>query len=99
MIEDSPELWNRTTVCFVQALLGAISPNFRLVALGKMSGRWQLRFILENESREDREEIEDAGDEFGIPIEDQFELEVIADAGQIQLPLPDMRLVYQRREP
>ncbi|MGR9250201.1 hypothetical protein [Rhizobium leguminosarum] len=50
-------------------------------------------------SREDREEIEDAGDEFGIPIEDQFELEVIVDAGRIQLPLPDMRLVYQRREP
>jgi hypothetical protein len=45
----------------VQALLGTISPNFRLVALGNLGGRWQLRFVLEHESLEDREEIEDIG--------------------------------------
>lgn len=48
----------------VQALLGAISPNFRRVALAFSEPTLELLFILEKESPTDREEIEDVVGEF-----------------------------------
>ena len=55
---------NKVTVMLVQALGGAISPNFRLIALGLAEPVWQLLFVLETESSVDREEIEDVAGEF-----------------------------------
>lgn len=55
---------NKVTVMLVQALLGAISPNFRLVAIELTEPSWQLLFVLEKEDNHDREEIEDVVGEF-----------------------------------
>lgn len=55
---------NKIIAMFVQALLGAISSNFRRVAICFEQPAWLLSFVLEHEDATDREEIEDAAGEF-----------------------------------
>lgn len=96
---------NKVTVMLVQALWGAISPNFRLVALSLDEPVWKLLFILECDDAIDREEIEDIAGRFdaltlGLVFTDvQFEIETIIDSDQ--LPVLDplfWRIVFLRRE-
>jgi hypothetical protein len=81
---------NRVTVMLVQALWGAISPNFRLVAIRLDESIWQLLFVLEEECSIDREEIDDITAEFdalllGLNHEAvQFEVKTVIDTQ----PLP-----------
>ncbi len=56
---------NASVLMLVQAMLGAISPNFRAVSLQiETGGVVHLYFILENENADDREEIDDLVCEF-----------------------------------
>ena len=50
---------NMATVMLVQSLLGAVSPNFRMVSLLETETGLTVEVVLEQESDVDREEIED----------------------------------------
>lgn len=62
--------WVWVEVMLVQALIGAISDNFRQVALCYKDNRWSVEVVLGNENDEDREEISDIVDQFGAYLED-----------------------------
>lgn len=54
---------NKIIIALVQALLGAISPNFRAVLIDFSQGL-DVRFFLVEDLAEDREEIDDVITEF-----------------------------------
>lgn len=54
---------NKIIIALVQALLGAISPNFRAVLIDFSQGV-DVRFFLVEDLAEDREEIDDVITEF-----------------------------------
>jgi hypothetical protein len=96
---------NRVTVMLVQALWGAISPNFRLVAIRLDESIWQLLFVLEEECSIDREEIDDITAEFdalllGLNHEAvQFEVKTVIDTQPLPILDPSIwRVVFRRRE-
>ncbi len=101
-MRSSPDLevWNRHVLMLLQALLGAVSPNFRMIALGNEEERWKLIFFLERESNEDRAEIEDVATEFealqGTGIEYDVDVRITRDP--IAWPAPPTRVVFRRRE-
>lgn len=96
---------NKVTVMLVQALWGAISTNFRSVALALTEPVWQLLFVLERESAVDREEIEDIAGEFDALLSGmnmgviKFDLRIVVDDGPLPVLDPSSwRLVFRRRE-
>lgn len=99
---DHSELqeWNLQTINVMQAFLGAISPNFRMITLGHSGTRWNISVFLEHDDAEDREEIEDAVGDFDAlqfgPVARQLEIAVTSE--QISWPLPPTRVVFKRRE-
>jgi hypothetical protein len=62
--------WLWVEVMFIQAMIGAISSNFRQIVLSYKNSEWILIVILEKDSDEDREEIADIVEEFSIYLED-----------------------------
>lgn len=56
--------WNWAVLMLTQALIGAVSSNFRLVALAFEDAKWVLQVILREESDVDREEINEICDDF-----------------------------------
>jgi hypothetical protein len=85
----------------MQALLGAISSNFRLVSITLQKQRVVIQIILATRSSEDLEEIEDLKAEFEAivgPVD--FAVEVSISAEPIFLPTPDGQsmCVFRRRE-
>ncbi|MDO5657557.1 MAG: hypothetical protein Q4G36_04470 [Paracoccus sp. (in: a-proteobacteria)] len=62
--------WNCYTLMLVQALLGVISGNFRMVTLEFAGDRWIATAMLFEESQTDRDKFLDAIDEFSIFVED-----------------------------
>jgi hypothetical protein len=94
------EQWNLFTLSLVQAMLGAISPNFRMVAVSNTAGVWHLLFVLESEDEQDREEIADIATEVEA-LQDaaiRYKLEIRVTSEPFTLPGPPARVVYQRRE-
>jgi len=55
---------NSFVLALVQAMVGAISSNFRRVSLEPMSGGVRLQFVLGEDSEDDLEEISDIEFEF-----------------------------------
>ena len=88
-------------LCLVQALLGVISPNFRMVSISAVDGGFKIRFLLAKECDEDREEIEDAESEFEAlqSRRIEYEFEVVVSEDPIDLPDGMSMVVYRRREP
>lgn len=62
--------WNWAVLMLAQAMIGAVSPNFRLVELAFEHETWVVRVTLREESKADREEIDEICDEFSIFLED-----------------------------
>lgn len=93
-------LWSSQLLRLVQALYGAISPNFRMVALARENEKWRLIFVLESENAEDRKEIEDVADEFEALQEHgvEFSVDVSVTSHPLPWPEPSVRVVYRRRE-
>ncbi|WP_213883107.1 hypothetical protein [Pseudomonas mosselii] len=56
---ESLKRWNYQVLMLVQALVGAISPNFRMVAISLEDGEWVTRFYLEEYDEEDIDEVEE----------------------------------------
>jgi hypothetical protein len=92
---------NLQVLNLVQAMVGAVTPNFRRVTLELTSpGTVCLRFVLERDDPDDREELEDIAFEFealqtrGV----ELDMKVIVDARPIQeINLPG-RVVFGRKE-
>ena len=84
----------------VQALLGAISPNFRKVQISHIHDEVLITFYLETEILEDLEEIEDIISEFEAlqtyPVEVRKQVEI----GTQAMPWDNLNQwpVYLRRE-
>ena len=67
MIESTKiNLWNQHTVALVQASLGVISTNFRMVSLALDNDVRKLQFVLETEAVDDLYEIENIATEFEV---------------------------------
>ena len=97
---SSLERENRWVLDLVQAMVGAVSSNFRRVGIQLDNEAIRIQFILERDSAEDREEIEDILFEFEAlqngPVE--VEASVLIHAGELQSVELYPRVVYGRRE-
>lgn len=84
----------------VQATLGAISNNFRIISISEIDKGLKITIILEHESEIDREEINDIASEFEALQETaiEYELETIITDSEIIWPPPDTIVTYRRKE-
>jgi hypothetical protein len=92
--------WYVQLAHLVQALLGSISSNFRMVALSHDGVLWHLIFVIELDNNEDREEIEDIGFEFSA-LQDtnvDYIIDLIVSGDPIPWPEESVRVVFRRRE-
>ncbi len=91
---------NSQALSLVQALLGAISPNMRAVALVTRDSRVTLRFLLAEDWEEDREEVEDIAFEFEAlqPKPVAVQTEVLVDERPIAALGNLGRMVFLRKE-
>jgi hypothetical protein len=96
---------NMAVVMLNQALLGAISPNFRMVTILFSEVKWTVFFCLEKDNLKDREEIEDIiGDFDGFLLDidsPPSNLEVKIEVSSEYLPKFDddnSRVVFRRKE-
>ncbi|OXI42012.1 hypothetical protein [Burkholderia aenigmatica] len=98
--EIAVEEWNRQTVMLMQAMLGAISPNFRMATIENEEGVWVLRFYIEEGCVEDIDEIDGIGFEFSVlhDSEFRFKQETVITKDQLTWPDSAVRVVYKRRE-
>lgn len=93
--------WNFQVLMLVQALVGAVSSNFRMVTLLWGEDEWVLRFYLENNIEEDVEEIEDIVCQYTAYQDSSLRCRSELIIGRESLPgsLEVGRVVYRRREP
>ncbi|WP_157597896.1 MULTISPECIES: hypothetical protein [unclassified Rhizobacter] len=101
MNKISIDLWNEAVINLVDALLGAVSSNFRMVVLSDGgSDGWLLKFHLEDEDELDREEISDVGSEFEVRYGSavKYKIEIVIGAGDLPWAEAPSRVVYRRRE-
>ena len=94
----------------VQAMIGSVSPNFRMIELAFENGKWVIRVTLASESQADREEVDEICDEMSVfldgvrgRISDAAYSEITADIVVSQAviyikPQQETRLVFRRRE-
>lgn len=83
----------------MQALLGVISPNFRMVFVS-MRKHVVISIVLQKEAEEDREEIEDVKSEFEalLPKAMDYEVAVVIDDQDLTWPDETSIVIYRRRE-
>lgn len=83
-----------------QAMIGAVSANFRTVELSHRENRWHLLFVLAEDRLDDRTEIEDIATEFealqGHGID--YALDVQVNTADLSWPEAPARVVFRRRE-
>lgn len=87
-------------LALVQALIGVISPNFRMVWVG-IEDIVKINIILEAENEEDFDEIEDLRSEFEALQEKSIEYEIKTSINRGELVYPDISksvIVFKRRE-
>jgi hypothetical protein len=96
---------NAFTVMLVQATQGAISSNFRLVALSLGERIWTVRIVLEHDDPQDLEEARDIVEEFDALIcgytsaDIALEQEILVSSTPLPaLAVPPWRVVFRRRE-
>lgn len=96
---------NKCHVMFSQALLGAITPNFRMIAIDFQLEAWKILFVLEKEDAFDLEEIEDILCQFdalclGNVENVPFQPKTIITTEFIACEQSDtVRIIYKRKEP
>ena len=97
---------NKIIVMLVQALWGAISGNFRMVALEFGESTLQVLVVLDSDSASDREEIEDIAAEFDALLLGltntgtiAFEVKTVVDSAPLDILDPACWFtVFRRRE-
>lgn len=102
--------WLWIEVMFIQALLGSISSNVSRVVISFDQKEWVLVATLERMNEEDKEEMEDAVDEFSILLEDIKEhitdiayakakaMVLVSKDQSTPINNENMRIVFQRKE-
>lgn len=102
--------WNWAVLMLTQALIGAVSTNFRLVELAFEHETWVVRVTLREESKTDREEIDEICDDFSIYLEDvrdristQAYVGIVSDVVVSQNPIilspsVEARYIFRMRE-
>lgn len=89
-------------LCLVQALIGVISPNFRLVAVSRQFSRIVVKIVLAEYNEEDIHEIEDMKTEFEAvlsqPVNFEFQVVVSTDVLFLDPPSDQSMVVFMRRE-
>lgn len=93
---------NTAVAMLVHSLLGAITPNFRMVALNMKEEPWVVRIVLDREDADDRQEIDEVESEFLnqlFSLENPgFSMQVTADHGDIVTPTYPWLVVFRRKE-
>ncbi len=92
---------NKYEVMLTQALLGVISPNFRMVSIDFGLSVWKVTFTIEQDNQTDREEIKEFESEFYALLPNgqlRFTVEIVVTTAPITWPEPHVRVVYHRRE-
>ncbi|WP_085711361.1 MULTISPECIES: hypothetical protein [unclassified Pseudomonas] len=92
--------WNFQVLMLVQAMLGAITPNFRMVVLSRDEHGWLIKFYLEEDSEEDAEEVEDIVCQYAAYQDSCLKCNwvVLLGAGELPVPAQTDRVVYRRKE-
>ena len=90
---------NKQVLNLVQALLGAITPNYRAVFINVTEGDISIKFVLEKDSSEDKEEIRDIVFEFEALQEKSLKVgcEVLISTSVLENMYAG-RAVYMRKE-
>ena len=93
--------WNFQVLMLVQALVGAISANFRMVALLWDGDEWLLRFYVEENVEDDVEEVENIVCQYTAYQDSSLKCRSELIVGSERLPgVTEVgRVVYRRREP
>ncbi len=96
---------NTAVLMLNQALQGAISPNFRRIAISFLEDVWKIEVFLEVDDAIDRDEIEEVVDQFIVYLYDvepsSPKIETLVQIGNSPLKLLEKqteRVVFQRRE-
>lgn len=94
------EVWNYQVLMLVQALIGSISENFRMVAILWVEREWVIQFYLESKSEEDIDEIEEIVCQYTAYQDSELKCRYEVIVGSKTLPniSPAGRAVYRRRE-
>jgi len=84
----------------MQALLGVISPNFRIVSISDIEKSIIIRIVLEKDSIDDREEINDLTAEFEALQSHHVDFEINVEISEKELHWPDEStiVVFRRKE-
>lgn len=92
----------RNALCLVQALLGAVSSNFRLVSISQRANGIVVQIVLATHSDEDIEEIDDLITEYealqSCPEPFEFEWTVSEEPITLEPPNASTIVVVRRRE-
>ncbi|WNJ95648.1 hypothetical protein RND59_00560 [Vibrio ruber] len=90
----------KQSLILMQALLGVISANFRMVYISQNNGCVTVTIVLESENDDDLEEIEDLKSEFEALQESSIDYDFIVKVTDKELFWPDGNtiVVFRRRE-
>ncbi|TQF67863.1 hypothetical protein [Pseudoalteromonas luteoviolacea] len=90
----------KQALILMQALLGVISANFRMIYLHQDSGNIIVTIILESEDEDDFEEIEDLKSEFEALQESPIDYDFVVKVTDADISWPDDNsiVVFKRRE-
>ena len=86
---------NQAVLALVQAMVGAISGNFRRVSLAIVDDATQLQFVLATEAEEDREEIADVA--FLFESLHGHQVNVVVDICELLGVIVELRKNYSSR--
>ena len=97
---SSLEAWNTQVLMLVQALVGAVSPNFRMVTLDLDEDCWIIRFYIKEDLEEDIEEIEEILCQYTAYQDNTLKCRHEIIIGSKELPgiLEIGRVIYRHRE-
>ncbi|MGY1888446.1 hypothetical protein DMX02_27150 [Pseudomonas jessenii] len=92
--------WNFQVLMLMQSMLGAITPNFRMVVLSRDEDGWLIKFYLQDDVGEDVEEVDDIICQYSAYQDSGFKCKWTIVIGGDELPLVAQadRVVYRRKE-
>jgi hypothetical protein len=102
--------WAWITTMLVQALVGVITPNYRMINLAYEDSAWKIEFYVHKEDAEDRENIQFAVEDFGAWMGDieqfvtkraitQVRHEIIVGSGPMnETQTETRRTIFKHRE-
>ena len=90
----------KQSLILIQALLGAISANFRMIHLSHKKHKVFVTIVLESENEDDFEEIEDLKSEFEALQESPIDYDFVVKVTDANLSWPEDNevVVFKRRE-